>query len=26
MLYTLVFNWLYDITRVKFLERKNAPL
>lgn len=26
MLYALVFNWLYDITRVKFLECKNEPL
>lgn len=26
MLYALVFNWLYDVTRVKFLERKNEPL
>ena len=23
MLYALVFNWLYDITRVKFLEREH---
>lgn len=26
MLYALVFNWLYDITRVKFVERENEPL